>query len=248
MKKTILTIILSTLSVSILVTPALAATTVSFSPASVKVAPGQGFNVAITVNPQGVSNYVEKVVLNYPADTLEVKSFSLGNTWMAMTQSGYDLVDNANGVLVKTAGYPSGISSSVVFGTVSFYAKKAGSGTITIGNNSLAFEVNSQSALSGSPMSFIITAPAVTTPKPTIPTQVVPSQPTTPVQPTEQPVSRPIAKMPQTSFMASIVGALTLGTGNVWLGILVGLIILAIVAYVIYTLIQRKRKNLGKIK
>ena len=161
MKKTILTITLATLGALVLVMPTSAATTVSLSPASVSVKSGQSFNVSVAVNPQGTNNYVEKVELDYPADMLQVNSFTLNSAWMALTQSGYDLTDNTNGVLIKSAGYPGGLSSATTFGSVSFYAKKAGNGTITIGNNSLAFEVNSQSALSGVPVSFTITAPAV---------------------------------------------------------------------------------------
>ncbi len=247
MKKTILTITLATLGALVLVMPTLAATaatTVSFSPASIKVAPGKSFNITITISPQGVSNYAEKVVLNYPADTLEVKSFSLGNAWIALTQSGYDLVDNTNGVLVKTAGYPAGISSSVVFGTVTFYAKKAGSGIIKLGDSSMAFEVKNQSAISGEPMSFTITAPTVTVPKPSTTQNPVtaPSQNETPItapaQPTEQPLTQTAA---QNSLAATIGGFMTFGTGSVWIGILVGLIILAIIGYVVYALIQRKK-------
>jgi len=249
MKKTILTITLATLGALVLVMPTLAATTVSFSPASIKVAPGKSFNISVTVNPQGMNNYAEKVVLNYPADTLEVKSFSLGNAWIALTQPDYDLVDNANGVLIKTAGYPAGISSSAVFGTVSFYAKKAGSGTITIGSNSLAFEVSSQSALSGTPVSFSINAPKVTVPKPgakqnpvIAPALTEPAQPTNEQQPVTQQQSTP-----STPLVAAVGGIFTLGTGSTWVGILVGLLILIIIAYLIYTLIQRKKQKFGKM-
>ncbi|MEK7192677.1 MAG: hypothetical protein AAB682_00895, partial [Patescibacteria group bacterium] len=63
-----------------------------------------------------------------------------------------------NGTLIKSAGYPSGFSSSVPFGTISFRAKKAGTGIIKIGNGSLAFEANSQMALTGSGTTFVVTA------------------------------------------------------------------------------------------
>ena len=249
MKKTILTITLATLGALVLAMPTLAATTVSLSPVSVSVKSGQSFNVSVAVNPQGTNNYVEKVELKYPADMLQVNSFTLGSAWMALTQPGYDLTDNTNGVLIKSAGYPGGFSSATTFGTVSFYAKKAGSGTITIGNNSLAFEVSSQSALSGSPVSFAITAPAVA-PKPSTTQNPTPASSqnetpiTAPAQPAEQTVTQTAAPA---SLVATIGDFMTFGTGNVWLGILVGLIILAIISYVIYVLIQRKKQKFGKI-
>ena len=150
------------------------------------------------------------------------------------------------------AGYPSGISSSAVFGTVSFNAKKAGSGTITLGNNSLAFEVSNQSALSGAPVSFTITTiPAVTAPKPSTTQNPVttPSQNEAPITAPAQSNEQPVAQQPtpSTPLAAAIGGIFTLGTGNMWIGILVGLIILAIIVYLIYILIQRKKQTFGKI-
>lgn len=160
MKKHFSKVMLVLIGIMALTMPVMAATIVSFSPANINAVQGQTFNLAIAVNPQNMSNYTVKVELNYPADLLEVKSFSFGNGWMPITQQGYDSIDNINGILVKTAGYPGGISSSITFGTVSFYAKKAGSGTIEIGNNSLALDINSQNVLSGSPKaSFTVTVP-----------------------------------------------------------------------------------------
>src|SRR5487761_385930 len=160
MKKNIFTTTLATLGILALAMPTLAAaSTASFSPSAIAVAPGQTFNLVISVDPQGAKDYTEKVGLNFPAGVLEVKSFTLGDNWMALSQSGYDSVDNTKGVLVKTAGYPGGISSATTFGTVSFYAKEAGTGNITFGNDSVAFQINSQSVLTGTPASFAITAP-----------------------------------------------------------------------------------------
>ena len=241
MRKLLFTISLAALGVIVLAMPALAATTVSLSPVSVKAVSGKSFNVVIAVNPQGVSNYTEKIELDYPADLLQVKSFSLGSNWMALSQTGYDLIDNTNGKLIKTAGYPGGISSSATFGTVSFYAKKAGSGVIKLGTGSLALDANNQNVLSGAPsVSVAIAAPASVPAAPSAPAAETPAETE---QPAEQPVEQPIAQTPQPTLLAAIGGVLTLGTGSILLGILVGLIILAIIVYVIYLL--RKRKNSG---
>src|SRR3989344_3109057 len=112
MKKNILIITLVMIGALALALPTLAATTVSLSPASVSVKSGQIFNVSVTVNPQGINNYAEKIELKYPADILQVNSFTLNSAWMALTQPGYDLIDNTNGVLIKSACYPGGLSSS----------------------------------------------------------------------------------------------------------------------------------------
>jgi len=245
MRKLLFTISLAALGVIVLAMPALAATTVSLSPVNISVTSGKNFNVVIAVNPQGASNYTEKIELDYPADLLQVKSFSLGSNWMALSQTGYDLIDNTNGKLIKTAGYPGGISSSATFGTVSFYAKKAGSGTIKLGSGSLALDANNQNVLSGTPqVAFTVTAPASV---PAAPSEPAAGTPAAPEQPAEQPIEQPIAQAPQPTLLAALGVVLTLGTGSMWVGILVGLIILAALIYAIYALIQRKRKNSGNI-
>lgn len=241
-----------------LATPAFAATIVSFSPGSVSVNPGQSFNLTINVDAQAVKNYTVKVELRFPADLLEINSFTFGASgWMAWNQAGYDLTDNTNGVLIKTAGYPGGFGSAATFGTVSFKAKKAGKGTIKVGSGTIVLDANNQNVFSGTPeVAFTVTAPAPVAPKkPAIETPVpTPSQgeevtvpvPEQPVeQPIAQPIEQPVAQVAaKTSLIAAIGGILTLGTDSVWVGILVGLIILAIVVYAIYTLIQKKRKNI----
>ena len=241
MKKILFTFALTVVGAMVLAAPALAVTTVSLSPVSVNAVSGRSFNVVIAVNPQGVANYTEKIELTFPADILEIRAFNFGGSWMALSQTGYDLIDNTNGVLVKTAGYPGGLSSTATFGTISFYAKKAGSGTIKLGNGSLALDANNQNVLSGTPsISVAVTAPA------SIPTVESPGeQPATEQPATEQPTEQPTAQMPQPSLLAAIGVVLTLGTGNLWLGILVGLIILAGFIYLAYWL--RKRKNSGSV-
>lgn len=240
--KNIFKILLVILGAVVLASPALAVTIVSLSPASINVGSGQNFNVSITVNPQGVSNYVEKVELKYPADILEVKSFTLGNAWMALTQPGYDLIDNTNGVLLKSAGYPSGFSSATTFGTVSFYAKKAGNGKITVGNNSLAFEVNSQSSLSGSPVLFTITVPTVTPSKPsTIKNPAVSpsidSQPVNAVSDTNTIESTSSAEKVSASILDSTVSF------SVKTILLFGLLAIVIFIIIVYGVKKSRRKN-----
>lgn len=264
MKKTLFTILLGAFGVMVLAAPALAATSVSLSPASVNAVSGKSFNVAIAVNPQGVNNYTEKIELTYPADILEARSFSFGSGWMALSQTGYDLINNTSGVLIKTAGYPGGLSSSATFGTVSFYAKKAGSGTIKLGNGSLALDANNQNVLSGASGSVSVT---VTAPKPApsaSPTPIAPPAVSSPtpapsLEPTSEgsPQATPLApsgvegtptpsaptQQPprQSLFLAAISSIITLGTGSIW----VSLLILLIIGGIIYYFIRKeRRKNL----
>jgi hypothetical protein len=145
---------------------ALAATTAVLSPSAVSTAPGKTFTVSIRVDPKGTANYAEKVVLNYPADLLKVDSFSFGSGWTPLTQSGYDSIDNTHGVLIKTAGYPSGITTATSFGTVTFSVKKAGTGSISIGNGSEAFEKDDQSAITGNAVGITSSAAAAVVSQP----------------------------------------------------------------------------------
>src|SRR3989338_8292277 len=228
-KKILTTIALTILGTIILTAPTLAATLASLSPANVSVTSGKSFNITIAVNPQGVSNYTEKIELTYPADILEVKSFNFGGSWMPLSQTGYDLIDNVGGKLIKTAGYPGGLSSSANFGTVSFYAKKTGSAIIKLGANSLALDANNQNVLNGSPeVSVAVSAPVG-----------APS--------TEPAIAPAIAQQPaqQTSLVAALGSIITLGTNNALIGIIIGLIILAIIVYGAYWF--GKRKNSGQI-
>ncbi len=166
-KKIIFAGVITTLGVFAVALPAFAATTASFVPTPIKVATGQQFNVVVMVNPQGVKNYAEKVEVDYPANLLQVISFTPGNSWMTLQQPGYDSINNNTGVMIKTAGYPTGFSSQTLFGTILFTAKKAGSGTIAIDNQSIAFKAGAQTTtLTGTPAPFTIsvaTVPAAST-------------------------------------------------------------------------------------
>lgn len=163
----IITSIITLAGITLFAFPAVAATNVTLTPATASVSAGQTFTVSIAVNPNGNTNYAEKVELTYPANMLEVRGFTFAPSWTALNQPGYDVTDNVNGVFVKTAGYSSGLTSATAFGTVTFYAKTAGTASVSVGSNSLAFEANKQSTLVGSPATVTIgayVAPVATTP------------------------------------------------------------------------------------
>jgi hypothetical protein len=147
------------------VVPVMAATDFSFSPVKVNTIEGKDFAVLVKSNPSGLDNYTTKMVINYPADLLEVNSFIFGENWMPLVQPGYSLIDNANGVLIKTGGYPFGYSSVVNFGTISFHAKKPGSGIVKIGSDSISYDANNN-VINSSPsqFSFVIDAVPVVNP------------------------------------------------------------------------------------
>jgi len=186
MNKNILIISSFVLGGMFLAASVFAAATISFSPVDVDVIRGESFDLIMAINPQGVESYTTKVELEYPADLLEVKSFSFGSDWMALSAQGYDLIDNTNGVLIKTAGYPGGLTSAVTFGTVSFLAKKSGSGVVKLGSNSMVLDAENENVLSDSLVQTIV---GISAPVPIPTTPTTPIIPTTPVPSVETPVS-----------------------------------------------------------
>jgi hypothetical protein len=211
---------------------ALAATTASITPTSVKVVAGQQFNVVVSVNPNGTSDYAEKLQIDYPANLLQVTAFNIGSNWMSLAQPGYDSIDNTNGVLTKTAGYTGGISSLTPFGTITFTAEKSGSGTITIGNGSQAFEKNSQTAITGTGASFVVTAatiaPAVT-PK---------ASATTDLTPVTTINGQVVATTTAQAAVAATQVAAVAGAGSTnytWLWIVLIIVVLALIGWWMYS-------------
>lgn len=148
MKRYIFTIVPGMLMM-ILASTASASTGLFISPSSINVKEDQNFDVSITVNPQSVNNYTAKIQLQYPADILELKSFTFDDGWMVFSHAEYDLIDNTNGILIKTAGFPGGFSTLVPFGTALFSVKKDGEGIIKIGEDSFVFDISGKDVFDG---------------------------------------------------------------------------------------------------
>ncbi len=260
MKKIFLTILISVSALAISVMPALAATTASLAPTSVSVKEGQSFNLTVSVDPQGVKNYTIKMNVSFPADLLEAKSFNFSSGWMAISQPGYDAIDNVVGSLIKTAGYPGGFSSNAVFGVVSFTAKKSGSGVIKTTAASQAFDANNQNVLAGiAQTSVSISALTAATPTPIRTATPSPSgqpQTTSPAvspAPTEsvipsEPTTTPLAAAEQTtspegfSLLAAVGNFFSLGTSNALVVIVFILLILALI-YIAWDHFARHKKQ-----
>ena len=121
---------------------ALAANTsrVVISPATKMVTAGQTFTMTVTVSPVGNKLYTAKVAVQYPANLLEAKSFAFANGWLPLSQSGYDNIDNVNGLLIKTAGYQGGLTADKTLGTITFKAKAAGVATVTLGGGTMLLD------------------------------------------------------------------------------------------------------------
>ena len=246
MKKILLSSLMAVIGTLLFSVTAMAATTASITPASVKVAVGQQFNMVVMVDPKGFSNYAEKIEVDYPADALQMTSFTLGTGGMALSQTGYDLNDPVNGVLIKTAGYAGGISSPTLFGTILFTAKKSGSGMVTIGGQSSAFETSGQSAITGKQATFTVTAVNI------LPKNVVPNKPSS--QAALAPVSSINGQVLEaTATNATVVGVSNgselaqVGTAastgidfaNIW--IYITIVVIVIILVVGYLVLKKKR-------
>ncbi len=208
-------------------TVASAAGSITLSPTAKTVVPGQTFTVNVTATPTGTA-YTVKAVVRYPANLLEIKSFSFASGWLPLTQAGYDTVDNAGGVLVKTAGYPGGLAAGKVLGTITFKAKAVGSATVTVGGDSMLLDSGNANLFSAGGQTIVtIKQPAATaTPNPSV--SAAPSAAATPS----------VSSTPEASGAAA-VGFLGM-SGRTW-GILIAVVIVAAVAY----LLLRRRRGSG---
>jgi len=255
MKKNISKIILAIIGSFILVAPTSAGTEVYLLPSSIEVGSDKEFNISVSVDPKGIKNYVEKIEIEYPADIIRVEDFTFDDAWIPLKQSGYDMTDNANGLLVRSAGYPEGFSSDVPFGTITFSAKKEGKGTVSIGGNSMAFEIDNQSVISGLPASVVITEPAVVVLEESLFDRIFGGPDKTPSIPVGDEGSESgneptvnvddsdlTASMSQTSFMATIGNILTFGTDNKAIGFMVIISIMALIYCGINFAKKKKRK------
>jgi len=262
MNKTILKTILVGVGL-FLIAPIASAATLIFSPSTVNVTTGNSFSVQVSIDPVVKVGAVE-VELNYPADLLEVTSFTLDGSWMP---AGDNSINNATGVALKSGGYPGGITTPKVFGTVIFRAKKTGSATVSLGAKSMALNASSANVLTlGSTIQATIKDIVVPTPKPvvtqpTAPTTTQTPAPTTTVKPNttqqpttvepqvgaEQPAEQPqvVAQVTQpntnqASLLSTIGSFLTLRTNNFLVGLVVVLVIVVIIIYAIKYLKPKK--------
>lgn len=146
-----------------------ASTTFNLYPLKINVQEGQTFKLAVNVNPNSQKNYTIKVNIDFPADIVTVTSWQFAGSWQPLSQAGYDSIDNNGGTLIKTAGYPGGLDKAATFGTITFKAKKTGTGTVSFVGGSMALdEANTNQYNGGNKVSLsvekIIEKPVVTNP------------------------------------------------------------------------------------
>lgn len=221
---------------------AIASTNIALVPNTANVIAGQKVELVVYANSNGSRNGTVKVDISYPADLLSVSSFTQSPIWMSNTESGYDLIDNTNGTIIKTAGYPRGFSSIVPFGTITFTAKKVGVATVKITNDSLALDASGKNVFSGNSESIIdITARAVA--------DVITTSTTTPgLTGQEATVGSALDGIIGTStddnLTASVFGSIM--NANLWY-VIGGLLLLAIILWILFWIKRRKDEEENNI-
>lgn len=252
------------LLVVFIATPAFAAT-ISLTPTTISVKKGETVSLSVAVDPQSVKLGLVKVALSFPANLLEATAFTLASTdeWLTPPGAGNSVTDNTNGSLIKTAGYLGGFTTTKNFGTATFRAKADGVATVAVTASSVAYNAQNANTLVGTQGSSAIT---VATPKAPVPAPVSTPTPTTPkttttkttpvVELTEEGAvsdeEAPVAQEPTIEsqpLLASVGSVGSFGTTSAITRILVTVIILALIGYAIYAVIQRtRRKKLGKLQ
>lgn len=146
------------------------AATLGLSPTTISVTPGKVFTVTLTAVPEGAKLYTVRSNVSFDSALVTVTNFAFAPKWLALSTTGYDSIDNTNGLLVKTAGYPGGITAPTVFGTITFQAKVAGTAHIDVTGQSMLLDENSKNTISGTQgiTQVVISAPSPVKPIKTV--------------------------------------------------------------------------------
>ena len=152
---------------------------ISLSPQAGTYKVGQTLNLIVTVNPGTEKIDMVRAKLTYPADLLQMQSFTTGSAFGF--QAGGNGFDNTAGTLSWGAGAAGGITSTSKFGTAVFKVLKTGDAKISVTSDSLALSAGENKfngQLSSSAFSLLASAPLATqkannktTVKPTTTTQ-----------------------------------------------------------------------------
>jgi hypothetical protein len=119
-------------------------TKVIFIPTKITNTEGEDIEVTIGVSPEkDTRNYTVRFELQYPKDLLQFKSVEYAKGWIEVKdKDNYDKIDEKNGILIKTVGFPGGFKEKQILGTIKFTAKKTGTENIIFKDTS--FSLNSR--------------------------------------------------------------------------------------------------------
>jgi len=224
--------ILSAITLSTLLLPAIAfASSITLAPTTVATTAGKTFSVTVGVNPTSGKAYTVRANLSFDPSAVELTGFTFAPKWMVLPQEGYDLEDNTNGVMVKTGGYPGGITAPTTLGTATFRAKKTGTATIAATADSLILDAGNKNTVAGNQGSVQITiAAAPVAPAPASVPAVTETDGTTAGEEAVTTTATEAEAAPQTAAALSpFENVLTFGTGSPAVASLVTLVVLLLV-------------------
>ena len=209
----------------VLISPVVSsAATVSVSTSGNYIA-GHTYTVNVVVNPQSSKIYTSKVEINFPASLLRVNNFTFSSGWMPVAQTGYDSVDNVGGTLIKTAGYPGGITAPATFGSFTLYAKTTGTGSISVSNGTQLLDANNQNTFSASgAVSVVVKEATVVTPVTN--TTVTTPEPAVVSSPTTEATSAPVTDNTQNTAAVGNTGSTD--NSSVWLWSIIAVIVIGV--------------------
>ncbi len=118
-----------------IVSPATAAN-FSVSDSYISVEKGDIIEIVVYASSLSENSYTFKSSINFSSDLLSVSDWQWADNWMPLDVEEYDLIDNDSGKIIKTAGYPTGLSDKEEFGVVTFVAKESGQAVISLGYDS----------------------------------------------------------------------------------------------------------------
>jgi len=242
-----------TLGLILITSSALAVTNISASPANIQVEEGESFAISIIPDP-GEKIFTMKTNISYSPNLLELTSFEFTNNgWIPLSQPGYDKIDNNNGVLIKTAGYPGGLSSRTGFGTITFKALSSGDTTISFGEESMVLNSNGDEVIGNTnnvSVAITIPEPVQTTEEEPTPTSEIEEEEivgtpeeTAPAEVTEESIEETPEQPPKISSITLIAATvLTLGTGSNIISVFTLLTILIGVVFVYDKFVREPNK------
>lgn len=230
----------SVLGASLLLPIITFAASITLSPTDVTSKVGQTFTLSISADPAGVKAFTTRANISFDPASVEFVSFSFAPKWIALSQTGYDSEDNVKGSLLKTAGYPGGLTSSTVLGTATFRAKVAGSSTISVTSDSLALGSGGKNLISGTQGSMNVTIAPLPVQQPAEPVVQTTSIPTpqkaitqTSVSTTTTVTAEATSTTISTSTSVAAVGATGSSSKNTTV-VLIGVLLLAIISGLIW--------------
>jgi hypothetical protein len=133
------------------------AASLSLAPASVALSPGESVTLDLIADPQGATIASIRADIAFDPSLLQETSFAFLPGWLALVEPGYDSVDNTNGAVVKTAGYPGGVERPVRIATITLQARKAGQAAVVIAGDTQMLDGEGADQFAGGAGGAVIT-------------------------------------------------------------------------------------------